>query len=647
MQKMSILARIEDQDRLLQSLQSFRNVQIIDLSHTLSDDLLPHFTSPKVEARVRELSQQLDLIEESIEYLSQYAKPQPLWKTLTHSREVYTLEKLDREVNQMDLEVLLNVVKDQKQEIDDLTKKIDLAEEEEAFVRQWQKLPFHPQALYPIRTLNVVLGTIETDDNEAFTQEVIAMGGHLEEIFYSPEIMNYMIIINHVQEEQLQAILTKYTFKPLIYPYVSDPQTKLQEILTRREKLITQRLNKIQSLHYTGDILWYLKLTKEYIYNAREREKARQLIVNSANLFMVSGWTPEVDVEAEMAEVHRVMSGRPLAMFTEDVQLDEYDKVPIVLDNAHIIGPFETITAQYSLPKYGEKDPTPYFYPFHILFFGMMSGDLGYGIVLWLLTFIPLNLFDLSPRMQKNLRFFHQLSYGTMAVGLFFGSFFGFNLPFKVMDITGDVIQVMLISVAIGLVHLFLAYLLKAVDSYKEKDWAGFYLDAVQWLLMIIGIVVLAINALFLGNLPILQTVGIWLVIGNIIGMFIVNVLASRNKVVGIGKGLFGLIGTAGFMGDIISYTRLAALGVSGANIGMAFNMILGMLPPLLRFTLGLVLFLALHALNIFLSFLGAYVHGMRLEYVEFFGKFYGGGGKPLRPLQPLEEVIWIKKEKR
>lgn len=645
MKKLTVLARKEDQETLLQAFQSFKNVEIINLKDKLTDELLDEFEVNTYESELRDLSQKLDKIDEAIAYLVPYAKEKSLWQKLSQAKEVYSLKELDHEVQQLDIDLLLKVVQDQKDKIDCLEKEIEDIENSEQFLRQWQKLEVSPKDFEKLKVLEVFVGSIETKLAEDFVDEIEKHQAIADEIYYSDEFMNFMITTTKTNKDTIQAVLDRFAFKKLTYPHVHNPKEALKRNLTYRDKLVRLHLDYRQKLRFNDETLRKLRLVKEYVYNLREREKARELIVNSASLFMISGWTPEEVVDQEIVALREIFQDKPLAVFTEDLSMEEVDDVPIKLDNAHIIGPFESLTEQYSLPKYGQIDPTPYLYPFHILFFGMMSADFGYGLVLFLLTLIPLKTFDLSDGQRNTLRFFHQLSYGTMAVGLFFGSFFGFNLPFKVWDITDNVIEVLVLSVVFGIIHLFVGYLLKSITTFKDRDWKSFYLDAVQWMLMLIGIVLLGVNAAFLGNQDIIQKIGVWLILGNVAGMILVNILASKNKLVGLGQGALGVIGVAGFMGDLISYTRLAALAVSGANIGMAFNMIIGILPAFLRFTVGIALFIVLHALNIFLSFLGAYVHDMRLEYVEFFGKFHDGGGRKFSPLSPLEENIRIKKE--
>ena len=147
-------------------------------------------------------------------------------------------------------------------------------------------------------------------------------------------------------------------------------------------------------------------------------------------------------------------------------------------------------------------------------------------------------------------------------------------------------------------------------------------------------------------NISWIATIGSSISIIAAIGIVVVTVLTSDNKWGGLASGLYNLYGISGYVADIVSYTRLMALAVSGGSIASAFNMLVGFLPPVARFSAGIILIIALHGLNIFLSFLGAYVHGLRLQFVEFFGKFYEGGGRALKPFKTYEKYIDIKHQK-
>ena len=147
-------------------------------------------------------------------------------------------------------------------------------------------------------------------------------------------------------------------------------------------------------------------------------------------------------------------------------------------------------------------------------------------------------------------------------------------------------------------------------------------------------------------NISWIATIGSSIAIIAAVAIVVITVLSSENKWGGLASGLYNLYGISGYVADVVSYTRLMALAVSGGSIASAFNMLVGFLPPIARFTAGIFLIVALQGLNIFLSFLGAYVHGLRLQFVEFFGKFYDGGGRALKPFKTYEKYVDIKQQK-
>ena len=144
-------------------------------------------------------------------------------------------------------------------------------------------------------------------------------------------------------------------------------------------------------------------------------------------------------------------------------------------------------------------------------------------------------------------------------------------------------------------------------------------------------------------GMGVLRTIGAVLAIANAVGIVAVSIFQAKS-LVGLGTGLYNLYNISGYVGDLVSFTRLMALGLSGASIGSAFNLIVNIFPPVARFSIGIVIFILLHAINIFLSLLSGYVHGARLMFVEFFGKFYEGGGKAFQPLKSAEKYVKIRK---
>ena len=232
-----------------------------------------------------------------------------------------------------------------------------------------------------------------------------------------------------------------------------------------------------------------------------------------------------------------------------------------------------------------------------------------------------------------------------MIWGLIYGSIFGFSLPFHLLSTSDDVITILILSVVLGLIHILVALGLTTYLRLRDHDKAGAIGDGIGWIGILIGIIIWLLGSTILNN-DLLSQIGLIITILGTLGILGAAVVSSDNKGLGLGIGVYNLYGITGYVGDIVSYSRLMALGISGGSIALAFNMIIDFMPPVAKFTIGIVLFVALHAVNIGLSYLSAYVHGARLIFVEFFGKFYEGGGKAFEPLKASEKYIELKNKK-
>lgn len=192
------------------------------------------------------------------------------------------------------------------------------------------------------------------------------------------------------------------------------------------------------------------------------------------------------------------------------------------------------------------------------------------------------------------------------------------------------------------MIHLLLGLFLNTRINNRRGDYATSYTDGYSWMLVLLSGIALALNAFF-GGPAIVNAMSLGIILLSLVGVVVVSGIAAENTLGGIGQGLFGLFDVTSYIGDIISYTRLTALGVASANIGMAFNLIIGLLPVPLRFTVGILIFIGLHLFNMFIAMISGYVHTLRLNYVEFFGKFYNGGGREFQPIPMLQKHIIMK----
>ena len=385
-----------------------------------------------------------------------------------------------------------------------------------------------------------------------------------------------------------------------------------------------------------------------------ELKEARQVIdwqrvtlstdkLAEGSLCLFEGFCP-IDKEPELNAMLAAAE-----VYYEETDPVAEDATPIKLHNNRFAKLFEVFTGMYGWPTYGEFDPTPILAPFYLLFFAMCMGDAGYGLVLiafGLLTHykkVNIEMFEgLGPIIAT-------LGVGTTIVGLFLGTFFGMPLleaswypeALKHLIISGNVMGFdaqMVLAIGIGVFHICLAMVVKALCFTKRFGFAE-ALSVWGWVLLIVGgLIVLSVSALL--NLPSQVTKWIIIAIASVsaLAIYIFN-KPGRNPLLNIGAGLWDTYNMAtGLLGDVLSYVRLYALGLAGGMLGGAFNsialMVLGENPTWQWLPFLLILLFG-HVLNILMSALGAFVHPLRLTFVEYFkNSGYEGKGQLYQPFK-------------
>ena len=354
-------------------------------------------------------------------------------------------------------------------------------------------------------------------------------------------------------------------------------------------------------------------------------------------LMLLEGWAParnKIEIEAYLNECH---------VYYEISDPTPEDNVPIELNNKGYFSWFEPICKLYMLPKYNELDLTPFFAPFFMVFFGLCLGDSGYGLFLFTgATAYRLMAKKLSPSAKSIISLIQVLATSTFFCGLLTGTFFGANIyelpwPFiqrmkaaLFMD-NNDMFQ---LSLILGAVQILFGMILKAVNQAIQFGFR-YAMATIGWIILLLS---MAFSALLPEIMPMGSTVH--LVILGIAGImiFLLN-SPGKNILLNIGLGLWDSYNMAtGLLGDVLSYVRLFALGLSGGILAGVFNSLaVGMSPDnVIAGPIVMVLIFVIgHAINIFMNVLGAMVHPMRLTFVEFFkNSGYEGGGKEYKPFK-------------
>ena len=647
MSKVMLIAPTDKQNDLLDAIQELQSLEVTSLDQ--AKELFTENSIALQEVDTEEmnaLQQKFEGIHAAIAFVEKNQKQPSLIQKLKTPKEQFTLSELQKEVQSWDADALVEHVESIRTTLRKKDEKLKELREKEALLRKWSVLDFYPKDIFKHPYTKTKMGTIPQATDNAYLEglkqsELISV----HEVYHTREEIGLLVTYPRKAQQAAKEELAKAHFSIVWYAFEEAPSVELEKNLKAQQAVVEAKKKVLEDLQEEKDILRQLQLSAEVTYNELQKEQAKNELVNGQHVFVLQGWLTTKAVDAVEVQLKDKLGEGEYVFLPLEIAEEEYEEVPTVLENNTFLQPFENLTEMYGLPKYGELDPTPYTAPFYLVFFGMMAADLGYGALLWLGTFIMLKFFHFDKGTNRNLKFFHLLSYPVMIWGIVFGSAFGADLPFQPLSLSKDLITIMILSIIFGVIQIMVGLSLGAYSNLKKKAYTDAYTSHLGWLAIITGIILYVLGSMVL-NISWIATIGSSIAIIAAVAIVVVTVLTSENKWGGLASGLYNLYGISGYVADVVSYTRLMALAVSGGSIASAFNMLVGFLPPVARFTAGIFLIVALQGLNIFLSFLGAYVHGLRLQFVEFFGKFYDGGGRALKPFKTYEKYVDIKQQK-
>ena len=647
MNKVMLIAPTDKQNDLLDAIQELQSLEVTSLEQAKELFAENSIALQEADAEgMNALQQKFEGIHAAITFVEKNQKQPSLIQKLKTPREQFALSELQKEVQNWDTDALVEHVESIRNTLRKKDDELKELREKEALLRKWSALDFYPKDIFKHPYTKTKMGTIPQATDNAYLDglkesELISV----HEVYHTREEIGLLVTYPRKAQQAAKEELAKAHFSIVWYAFEEAPSVELEKNLKAQQAVVDAKKKVLDDLQEEKDLLRKLQLSAEVTYNELQKEQAKNGLVNGQHVFVLQGWLTTKAVDDVEVQLKEKLGEGEYVFLPLEIAEEEYEEVPTVLENNAFLQPFENLTEMYGLPKYGELDPTPYTAPFYLVFFGMMAADLGYGALLWLGTFIMLKFFHFDKGMNRNLKFFHLLSYPVMIWGIVFGSAFGADLPFQPLSLSKDLITIMILSIIFGVIQIMVGLSLGAYSNLKKKAYVDAYTSHLGWLAIITGIILYVLGSMVL-NISWIATIGSSIAIIAAVAIVVVTVLSSENKWGGLASGLYNLYGISGYVADVVSYTRLMALAVSGGSIASAFNMLVGFLPPIARFTAGIFLIVALQGLNIFLSFLGAYVHGLRLQFVEFFGKFYDGGGRALKPFKTYEKYVDIKQQK-
>lgn len=483
-------------------------------------------------------------------------------------------------------------------------------------------------------TASVLLGEVVKTKIDLL-QKIESEYGGIYEVFEGTGTSDGVaIVVEKSKREDIQELLSQIEFSVCPINSGLTPDEMRQNAKAELEEIEKQRCLAIEAIMTFENIIDDVKRLHDYFALEVAKAESANRTQATKSTYYLEAWIPE----GEKDKVDKDLESCPLSLAYTIREPLESETPPTFVESNGIVAPYESVTNMFSVPFYKEIDPNPSVAFFFFLIFGMMLGDAGYGILLTLGTGIILALRK-PPKGEMNLvKIMFMGGISTTIWGILFGSYFGLSATdygiwcwFNPIE---DPMPLLVLSLATGLVQMFFGMAINMVALIKKGQPIWGISSAFSWYFLALGIGGI-FGASYIGAWA--KTAGIVLaVIG--VALLMLSGTFGKKGAKKIGGALASLYGIINFFSDLMSYTRIFGLGLATGVIGMVFNeiasVISGMMP--LKF-LGVIVTIIIciigHTFNVSINALGSYVHNSRLQFVEFFGKFYTGGGELFTPL--------------
>ena len=618
MKKAKIVALKEEKEKLLSELQKSGLVMLIP---TEEETIL---------IDVSENDDVIERTEKSLSFLKQYQEKKDSFLART---EVSYDEFFNYDQKKMDL--LL--------ELENLEKEIALKEEENKALLEeiklyepWLKLEAKVEDLKSSRYTDLFVGYIGSKDEEKFLESLDALGSDYKLYGLDKEKRAIIYASYYLDKEEVDLLNKEFQFSE----HKFEDNGFVRDIVKNKEKqIITNNL----FIDEASKKLAKLTEDKEKLYVLSDQaatDKELKLAPRQYTLETVylEGWVRS-DKEDDLKKVLETsVSCYDLVLLDPE----EGENPPTCNKNNKFVSPFQSVTNMYEVPNYKEVDPNPMMSIWFWFIFGMMMGDVGYGVVMLIGGILFLKLKKPKGMLKQIGKIITYSSIPTILFGVLYGSYFGFGWfePVLVNPVK-EPLTVLIFSFGVGLLHIISGLVVKMYASFKAKDYWQAILDDFPWIVLLLGLGVFAVGLKIEG----LSKIGLIMIAAS---AGIITIFGGRRKQGFIRKitgGFTSLYGLVNHMSDVLSYSRLLALGLSTAIIAEVMNRLAGMVQgSIIGIIMSVFIYIIGHIFNIGMGLLSAYVHDSRLQYIEFFGKFYEGGGYEFRPLSvQLKHVDAIK----
>ncbi|MDD2777610.1 MAG: V-type ATP synthase subunit I [Methanocellales archaeon] len=636
-----IISHESHKEKIVSELQKVGLIEVTDLRERLVNTDWRLLLKEVGEPELRELDQKLSELDHTIDFLSNFeetgkgfidgffSSKTPMKRTeFERAGDFSDYKKICDRCN--NLESRLNELKNEKNK---LLSTLDQ-------LSGWTGLDIPLEEIAGTEKTNIVLGIVNAFDEMKKDLTELAPETYLKAVSENEEECCILAIYMKDKEYEVTQTMRKYDFAMLTFPELTGTPSEVQARINEELSIIEKEKGDIQA--EISDLLKYrpgLLARYDHIHIDREREEIIKNFAKTETSFLIEGWIKDKNVDTLRNLLKSVSN--TVEIFTRDPE--DGENPPIALENTTLADPFEAVVEMYSLPKYSEIDPTPIVTAFFIVFFGVCLSDVGYGIMLSIISILMMKKYVMGPIGKKFLRLLAICGVSSVFFGVLGGSWFGDLLKMPVLWVNpiDDPMTMLIFALILGITHIFVGIGAKMYNSIRRGDIKDAVFDQLTWFILLGGVVLIIVaemNVVSLGKIP-YGVAGL-----GAMTLVLTQGRSQKGVVKKIVFGLASLYGMVGYLGDVLSYSRLMALGLATGVIAMVFNSMALMTRgiPLIGILIAAMVLIVGHAFNLLVSTLGAFIHTCRLNYVEFFSKFYKGGGKRFSPFRISTKYVEI-----
>lgn len=643
MSNFSLFAFDSERENLLHELQKFEFVHFLNLN---KDESLKEIGLKSVEVpeKILDIDESISKVNYTLDILSKYHIRETGIKGMQKGLESFTYTDLEERAKSIDYLPIHEQLKDLWTRKEGLNQDIEKLKTKIEELKPWIGLESPIKNIASFEQSEIILGSIPKKLSTKVENDLKSMKFTYFELISEDKDNQYIIILTSKDESELvNDILKNNSFTKSILVGEDTPKNEISILKDKIDTLKVDVQKYEQEINALSVNLPNLEIVFEYLNNHKLRIISSEKFLMTESVDVIQGYIPTNMVD-KFNEVVKSILNNIFYMEIKDAEFENPD-IPILLKNSKFAESFESLTGMYALPRYNEIDPTPFLAPFYFLFFGMMGADVGYGLIMLIGTFIVLRKFNLSEKTKSFVRFFYYLSFSVIIWGFLYGSIFGGIIPIKgVINPAEDYNTLLILSIIFGLIHIYFALGLRAYLKIRDGKILDAVFDVGFWYVALSGGIAYLLSSVITLS-PMFKSISLITMIAGMVGIVATGGRSATSIGGKLGGGIYSLYGISGYIGDFVSYSRLMALGLAGGFIAGAVNMMAGMVASkgIIGIILAVIIFIIGQTFNLGLSLLGAYVHTIRLTFVEFFGKFYEGGGKGFNLFRSKPKYINLK----